>query len=118
VAAVWEVVERVEVAARPGLVWRVVGDMPVIAEMKDRRTIVVEREPHELGWTSFVVPEEGRLEGYWWFRLAPSWNGTEVEHGVRVEQTVIPEDTDELAAIRRAIVETLANVKARAEAPR
>jgi hypothetical protein len=104
------VVERAQVAARPGRVWRVVNDR---GEAREIRTDVAD-EPRELAWTalrSFDGSDE-QLDVQWWFRLAPSWNGTEVEHGVRVPRA--PAASEQLD-LRQEIVETLATVKARAE---
>ncbi len=110
----WRVVERAEIAARPGRVWRVVREIqsyetPVIS-------VDVVDEPREFAWTSLLSSDDGageRTEAQWWFRLAPNWTGTEVEHGIRVER--VPTVSEELD-VRRRLVATLANVKARAEA--
>jgi hypothetical protein len=158
---VWEVVERAQVATRPGRVWQVVsdigghaalagsgevrairiggplepgtefeGDIAVgeVGSFVSRNRIDVVDEPNELAWTSFPPldddeTEEHQIEVHWWFRLAPSWNGTEVEHGFRVfppragadELAAFLERTDRIATVRRGMVATLANVKARAE---
>jgi hypothetical protein len=74
---VWEVVERAEVAARPGAVWRIVREIP------DRDATRVPRidtasEPRELAWTSFMALADGEnvehtVEVQSWFRLAPNW---------------------------------------------
>lgn len=116
VGRVWEVVERAEVAARPGAVWRIVGEIP------DRDTgraprIDTANEPHELAWTSVMALAEGdnvehTVEAQSWFRLAPNWTGTEVEYGVRFPRELV---TGEDIAVRRGLVSELASVKARAE---
>ncbi|MEX1009076.1 MAG: hypothetical protein WD271_14690 [Acidimicrobiia bacterium] len=157
----WEVVERAEIAARPGRVWRIVsdieghvdlagsgevrairidgplaagtsfeGDIAVgeVGSFVSRNTIDIVDEARELAWTSFPPldddeTEDHQIEVHWWFRLAPSWNGTELEHGFRVappragavELAAFLERTDRLTTVRRGMVATLANVKARAE---
>ncbi len=102
--------ERAQIAARPGLVWRVVSDHGEEREIR----IDVADEPRELAWTSLRSFDGGaeQLDVEWWFRLAPSWNGTELEHGVRVPRA--PAASDQLH-LRQGIVETLSTVKARAE---
>ena len=50
-------------------------------------------EPRELAWTSLLSLDDddaadAGVEVQWWFRLAPNWTGTEVEHGVRVPRDV------------------------------
>jgi hypothetical protein len=115
---VWEVVESAQVAARPGRVWRVVNDHEGHADRTGNGEVRAIRidvadEPRELAWTSPRSFDDGeQLEVQWWFRLAPSWNGTEVEHGVRVPR---PPAASEQLELRQSIVETLATVKARAE---
>jgi hypothetical protein len=111
---VWEVVERAEVAARPGKVWHIVSD---IAEAGEQRAFAIDvaNEPRELAWTSLASLYDGagvHVEVRWWFRLAPNWTGTELEHGVGVEHD--PTASEQLD-VRRRLVATLANVKARAE---
>jgi hypothetical protein len=113
---VWEVAERAQIAARPGRVWRVVNDheghLSADGETREIRIDVAE-EPRELAWTSLGSFDGGEpREVQWWFRLAPSWNGTEVEHGVRVPD--VPAASEQLH-LRAGIVEALATVKARAE---
>jgi hypothetical protein len=113
---VWEVVERAEVAARPGAVWRIVREIP------DRDTdrapqIDTANEPRELAWTSVMALADGEnvehtVEVESWFRLAPNWTGTEVEYGVRFPRELV---TAEDIAVRRRLVSQLASVKARAE---
>jgi hypothetical protein len=114
---VWEVVERAEVAARPGLVWRVVREVPESDTTRAPR-IDTANEPHELAWTSVLSVVDGEtdehdVEVHAWFRLAPNWTGTEVEHGLRGPQVLA---AAEAAAVRRQLVARLASVKARAEA--
>ena len=115
----WEVVERAEIAARPGRVWRVVRDHEGHADLSSDGEvrairIDVDDEPRELAWTSLRSFDGGaeQLEVQWWFRLAPSWNGTEVEHGVRVPRA--PAASEQLD-LRQGVVETLATIKERAE---
>ena len=112
----WEVVERAEVAARPGAVWRIVREIP------DRDTTRASRidtanEPRELAWTSVMsLADDGAaehgVEMHSWFRLAPNWTGTEVEYGVRFPNALAAAED---AAVRRQLVAQLASVKARAE---
>ena len=107
--------ERAQIAARPGRVWRVVNDheghLSADGDASEIRIDVAD-EPRELAWTSLGSFGGEQLEVQWWFRLAPSWNGTEVEHGVRVPH--VPAASEQLD-LREGIVETLATVKARAE---
>jgi hypothetical protein len=65
-----------------------------------------------LAWASVLPLGDGETEVHAWFRLAPSWNGTEVEHGLRGADVLAAVDD---AALRRRLVATLASVKARAE---
>ena len=65
----------------------------------------VMREARELEWTT-----TDRIEMHWWMRLAPSWTGTDVEHGC-----TFPERPDLIGPVRARLVATLAEVKARAE---
>ena len=112
----WEVVERAEVAARPGAVWRIVREIP------DRDTtgasqIDTANEPRELAWTSAMALADGEtlerdVEVHSWFRLAPNWTGTEVEYGVRFPRVLV---AAEAAAVRRRLVAQLERVKARVE---
>ena len=95
-----QVVESVAVAAPRGLVWRVIRD---IATTQNAEVDVVQ-EARELRWTSPV-------ETQWWVRLAPSWTGTEVEHGC-----TFPDRPDLVAPIRARVLATLTELKARAEA--
>jgi hypothetical protein len=116
----WEVVEHAQVAAPLGRVWQVVrGLVPETAVDVD--------EPRELAWTSRVPVDDadadaGRIEVHWWFRLAPSWRGTDLEHGCRRPRpSPATDDTDDgraggAAVLRVRLVATLAGVKARAEA--
>jgi hypothetical protein len=105
-----EIVERAEVAARPGAVWRIVRDLPDV-------DVTGEREPRELAWTSVVSLGDGDavddgVQVQSWFRLAPNWTGTEVEYGVRFPRDLVPAEVTE---VRRRVVAQLASVKARAE---
>ena len=95
-----QVVESVAVAPPRGLVWRVIRD---IATTQNAEVDVVQ-EARELRWTSPV-------ETQWWVRLAPSWTGTEVEHGC-----TFPDRPDRVAPIRARVLATLTELKARAEA--
>jgi hypothetical protein len=111
---VWGLVERAEIAARPGLVWRVVRDLAGDGAPDGIKTDVVD-EPHELAWTALLSLDGGTGEATevrWSFRLAPNWTGTEVEHGARVERVPTPSEQLDL---KRRMVATLANVKGRAE---
>jgi hypothetical protein len=105
-----QVLESVSVAAPRGLVWRVVRD---IAPDDNEPDVV--QEGRELRWTTpvFVDAEsaEHRVDMSWWVRLAPSWTGTEVEHGC-----AFPERPDLIASVRARLVSTLTDVKTRAEA--
>jgi hypothetical protein len=158
---VWEVVERTQVAAAPGAVWRVVSDIgehPALAGSGEVQAVrldggvapgatfesdvtvgvvgsfvshnVIDRvdEQRELAWTSYPPIDDDetpdhQIEVHWWFRLEPSWQGTEVEHGFRVpppragaeELGRFLERTGRLETVRQGMVRTLANVKARAE---
>jgi hypothetical protein len=107
VGGVREIVERAEVAARPGAVWRIVLDVPDV-------DVTRAREPRELAWTSVVSLGDGDdgVEAQSWFRLAPNWTGTEVEYGVWFPREL---GAAEVADVRRRIVAQLASVKARAE---
>ena len=111
-----EVVERAEVAARPGAVWRIARELPD-GEAEPAARVDTAHEPRELAWTSLLSlvdggPVDAGVEVQWWFRLAPNWTGTEVEHGVRVPRDLV---AAEAAALRRRLVARLASVKARAE---
>ena len=91
--------------------------MAVVRELVDGESIGPARvdtadEPRELAWTSTLALVDGEAEVHVWFRLAPSWNGTEVEHGIRGADALAAVDD---AALRRGLVATLASVKARAE---
>ena len=100
--------ERAEVAARPGAVWRIAVDVPDV-------DVTSAREPRELAWTSVVslgAGDDRDVEVHSWFRLAPNWTGTEVEYGVRFPRELV---AAEVADVRRRIVAQLASVKARAE---
>jgi hypothetical protein len=105
VGAVQEIVERAEVAARPGAVWRIVLDVPDV-------DVTSAREPRELAWTSVVSLGDDEVEVQSWFRLAPNWTGTEVEYRVRFPRALV---AAEVADVRRRIVAQLAEVKAHAE---
>lgn len=110
-AIVSQVVESVSVAAPRGLVWRVVREIA----KEDNESDVVQ-EARELVWTTpaFVDAEgsaEHRVEMRWWVRLAPSWTGTEVEHGCS-----FPERPDLIESVRARLITTLTDVKTRAEA--
>jgi hypothetical protein len=114
---VWDVVERAEVAARPGAVWRIGREIPDGDTTRAPR-IDTANEPHELTWTSVMSVGDGDIaerdvEVHSWFRLAPNWTGTEVEYGVRFPDALA---AAEGAAVRRRLVTQLASVKARAEA--
>ena len=111
VGPVREVVERAEVAARPGAVWRIAREIPD-GEVEPPARVDTEHEPRELAWTSVLALDEDGVEVQWWFRLAPNWTGTEVEHGVRVPRDLV---AAEVAVVRRRLVARLASVKARAE---
>jgi hypothetical protein len=107
------------------------GDVVVVDEVGafvSRNRIDVVDEPTEFVWTSYPPLDEGETEDHqievrWWFRLAPNWMGTALEHGFRVappragadELAAFLARTDRLATVRRGMVATLANVKARAE---
>jgi hypothetical protein len=107
------------------------GDVVVVDEVGafvSRNRIDVVEEPTEFVWTSYPPLEESETEEHqievqWWFRLAPNWTGTALEHGFRVRPPRAGADeleaflarTDRLATVRRGMVATLANVKARAE---
>ena len=102
----------------PAAVWRIAREIPD-ADAEPAARVDTANEPRELAWTSrLALDDEGAddpgvvIEVQWWFRLAPNWTGTEVEHGVR-----IPRDFAgaEAAAVRRRLVARLASVKARAE---
>jgi hypothetical protein len=93
-----------------------------------RNRIDVVDAPTEFVWTSYPPLDDGETEDHqievrWWFRLAPNWMGTELEHGFSVRPPRAGADelaaflarTDRLAVVRRGMVVTLANVKARAE---
>jgi hypothetical protein len=111
-----EIVERAEIAARPGAVWRVVRAV-ADGDTADAPRIDIAKEPRELAWTSVLAlvdreTSEHDVEVQWWFRLAPSWNGTEVEHSLRSARVLgAPDET----AVRRRLVAQLASVKARVE---
>src|SRR5262249_21371322 len=98
-ALIAQVVESVAGAAPRGLAWRVIRE---IAATQNAEIDVV-REARELRWTS-------PAEAQWWVRLAPSWTGTEVEHGC-----TFPDRPDLIAPIRARVLATLTEVKARAE---
>ena len=112
--------ERAEVAARPGAVWRIAREVPD-GEADSPARVDTENEPRELAWTSLLSLDDDGADGAvddgvevrWWFRLAPNWTGTEVEHGVRVPRDIV---SAEAAALRRRLVARLACVKAGAEA--
>jgi hypothetical protein len=111
-----EVVERAEVAARPGAVWRIAREIPD-GDAEPAAHVDVANEPRELAWTSRLALDDddavdASIEVQWWFRLAPNWTGTEVEHGVRVPRDLVG---PEAAALRRHLVARLASVKVRAE---
>ena len=113
-----EIVERAEVAARPGAVWRIACEV-ADGEAEPALRVDTADEPRQLAWTSLLalgddsaVDSGVTVEVQWWFRLAPNWTGTEVEHGVRVPHDL---DAPDAAALRRRLVARLANVKARAE---
>jgi hypothetical protein len=106
------------------------GDVQVgeVGAFVSRNRIDVVDEPTEFAWTSYPPldddeTEDHQIEVYWWFRLAPNWTGTALEHGVRVpppragaeEFAAFIERTDRLGTVRRGMIATLANVKARAE---
>ena len=157
----WEVVERTQIAAVPGAVWRVVSDVashPELAGSGEVQTVRLDGpvaegttfesdvavgvvgsfvshnridrvdDTRELAWTSYPPLDDDetpdhQIEVHWWFRLAPSWQGTELEHGFRVppptagadELGAFLERTGRLETVREGMVRTLANVKARAE---
>ena len=96
-----QVVESVAVAAPRGLVWRVVRDVAAT----QHADVDIVQETRELRWTSPAAM-------HWWMRLAPSWTGTEVEHGC-----TFPDCPDLVAPTRARVLATLTEVKARAEAP-
>jgi uncharacterized protein YndB with AHSA1/START domain len=85
----------------------------------------VVREARELAWTSYrSSPDEPigqQLELHWWIRLAPGWTGTDVEYGCRLavpddaDEGALLEGTDHTAAVRAAMLVTLANLKTRTE---
>jgi uncharacterized protein YndB with AHSA1/START domain len=130
---VWQIVERAEIAAPPRLVWTIVSDVDRHAEIAgsgEARAIRIDvnDEPTEFAWTSYLPLDDGetgerQVEVQWWFRLAPSWTGTALEHGVRVprpgagadELAEFLERSDRVATVRRGMVTTLTNVKRRAE---
>ena len=106
------------------------GDVHVgeVGAFVSRNRIDVVDEPTEFAWTSYPPldddeTEDHQIEVHWWFRLAPNWTGTGVEHGVRVsppragaeEFAVFLDRTGRLGTVRRGMIATLANVKARAE---
>jgi hypothetical protein len=78
-------------------------------------------EARELAWTSFQPSTAVSLddssarprEVQWWFRLAPGWTGTDVEHGCRATSQV--GDDAFAAEVRARMLVTLANLKAKAE---
>lgn len=83
----WEITERTQVASTPGRVRQVLDDL--------------------------ARADDGPgLE--WWFAVAPSWQGSEVEHGCRAPREydgdLRPDD------VRPMLVATLAEVKRHAEA--
>jgi len=93
-----------------------------------RNRIDVVDEPRELRWTSYPPldddeTEDHQIEVNWWFRLSPSWTGTDIEHGFTVappragaeELAAFLERTDRIATVRRGMLVTLANVKECAE---
>jgi len=96
-----QVVESVAVAAPRGLVWRVVREIAT----QDTEPDVV-HETRELAWNT-----TDRVAMHWWMRLAPSWTGTEVEHGCTFSGR-----PDLIAPVRARLLVTLTEVKARAEA--
>jgi len=103
----WNRVERTQVAAPPGRVWQVLRELHADAH--------VERgvEARELAWTA--TSDDG-TELRWWFRLDPSWQGTQVEHGCRPARSTEGDgDVASRDAVRAALVRTLREVKARAE---
>jgi hypothetical protein len=111
---VWRLVETVAVAAPRGRVWRAVFDVAsgeLGASTSPNRIDVVD-EPRELAWTSYL-PNGGEIDDeiafHWFFRLASSWTGTDVEHGCSWS------GDDRSTAIRRAMLATLSDVKSRAE---
>jgi hypothetical protein len=111
-----EVVERAEVAARPGAVWQIVREIPGRDTTRTPR-IDTANEPRELAWTSMMSLADGEtaerdVEVHSWFRLAPNWTGTEVEYGVRFPDVL---EAAEDAAVRRRLITQLVSVKARAE---
>jgi hypothetical protein len=113
-----EIVERAEVAARPGAVWRIAREIPD-GDAETAARVDTANEPRELAWTSLLaLDDEGAddpgvgIEVQWWFRLAPNWTGTEVEHGVRFPRDLVGPEED---AVRRHLIARLASVKARAE---
>jgi uncharacterized protein YndB with AHSA1/START domain len=100
-----------------------------VGSFVSQNRIDVMDEPRELRWTSYPPLDEDETEDHqievqWWFRLAPSWTGTDVEHGFSVappragadELAAFLERTDRIATVRRGMLVTLSNVKARAEA--
>jgi uncharacterized protein YndB with AHSA1/START domain len=106
------------------------GDVQVgeVGAFVSRNRIDVVDEPTEFAWTSYPPldddeTEDHQIEVYWWFRLAPSWTGTAIEHGFRVpppragadELAAFLARTGRLTTVRRGMIATLANVKARAE---
>ena len=112
----WEVVERAEVAAAPGAVWRIVREIPDRDTTRAPR-IDTAKEPRELAWTSAMSLADGGtvehdVEVHSWFHLAPNWTGTEVEYGVRFPHVLLAAED---AAVRRRLVAQLESVKARAE---
>lgn len=117
-----DVVERTQVAAPLGRVWQIVTDVrsqPERAGGEGAAGLRVD-EPREVAWTSTLavdgdVPEGVEVEVEWWFRLDPSWQGTQLEHGCRAPAGVSRDALRE--TVRAVIVATLTEVKARAERP-
>ena len=120
---------RLRGSAEPGAEFEADVATGEVGSFVSRNRIDVMDEPRELRWTSYPPldddeTEEHQIEVKWWFRLSPSWTGTDVEHGFSVappragaeELAAFLERTDRIATVRRGMLVTLANVKARAEA--
>ena len=114
-----DVVERTQVAAPLGRVWQIVTDVRSQPEREGARARQLRvDERREVAWKSTLavdgdLHDDIEVEVEWWFRLDPSWQGTQLEHGCRA-----PDDVSRDAlrgTVRAVIVATLAEVKARAE---
>jgi uncharacterized protein YndB with AHSA1/START domain len=100
-----------------------------VGTFSPRCMIETVEEPNRLGWVSLFPLEEGetedhQIEVHWTYHLDPTPTGTQLSHTVRIPPPKIGADelaeffarTDRITTVRTGMEQTLANVKAAAEA--